>query len=97
VPPRLDGGDGARLRFDTAAQHATRDVPVVHPQQLLRDVRAVSVFATCSTATAAAVALPWLISALRFDPAFGSGPLATVLQDLLSIWMYLSITTLLLS
>ena len=28
-----------------------------------------------------------------FDPAFGSGPLATVVQDLLSIWIYLAVTT----
>jgi Mg/Co/Ni transporter MgtE len=28
------------------------------------------------------------------DPAVGSGPLATVLQDLFSIWVYLIVTTL---
>jgi magnesium transporter len=27
------------------------------------------------------------------DPAFGSGPLATVIQDLLSIYIYLIVTT----
>jgi magnesium transporter len=53
-----------------------------------------SVFAACSTATVAAMALPWLFEKIGFDPAFGSGPLATVVQDLLSIWIYLSITTL---
>jgi magnesium transporter len=53
-----------------------------------------SVFAACSTATVAAMTLPWLFDALGFDPAFGSGPLATVVQDLLSIWIYLFITTL---
>jgi magnesium transporter len=42
----------------------------------------------------AALALPWLFETFGFDPAFGSGPLATVVQDLLSIWIYLSITTL---
>jgi magnesium transporter len=53
-----------------------------------------SVFAACSTATLAAMMLPWLFDAFALDPAFGSGPLATVVQDLLSIWIYLSITTL---
>jgi magnesium transporter len=48
-----------------------------------------SVSAACSTATVAAMALPWLFQTLGFDPAFGSGPLATVIQDLLSIWIYL--------
>jgi magnesium transporter len=56
-----------------------------------------SVLAACSTATVAAMALPWLFETFGFDPAFGSGPLATVVQDLLSIWIYLSITTLVVS
>jgi magnesium transporter len=55
---------------------------------------AVSVLAACSTATLAAMTLPWLFERLSLDPAFGSGPLATVIQDLLSIWIYLSVTTL---
>ena len=52
-----------------------------------------SVFAACSTATLAAMALPWLLSRFRLDPAFGSGPLATVIQDLLSILIYFAIAT----
>lgn len=32
--------------------------------------------------------LPWLLDAAGLDPAFGSGPLATVIQDLLSILIY---------
>jgi magnesium transporter len=56
----------------------------------------VSVLAAASTATGAAMALPWLFDALRFDPAFGSGPLATVVQDLLSIWIYLNVTAMML-
>ncbi|MGH8834625.1 MAG: magnesium transporter, partial [Actinomycetes bacterium] len=35
--------------------------------------------------------LPWLFHRLGKDPAFGSGPLATVIQDLLSIAIYLVI------
>src|SRR5687767_14173207 len=49
----------------------------------------VSVFAAASTSTVAAMLLPWLLNFLKLDPAFGSGPLATVVQDLLSIWIYL--------
>jgi magnesium transporter len=52
-----------------------------------------SILAACSTATVAAMALPWLFERIGLDPAFGSGPLATVVQDVLSIWIYLSITT----
>jgi magnesium transporter len=39
----------------------------------------------------AAMTLPWLLVRLGADPAFGSGPLATVIQDLLSIVIYLVI------
>ena len=34
---------------------------------------------------------PWLFQCFGADPAFGSGPLATVIQDLLSIAVYLAI------
>lgn len=50
-----------------------------------------SLFAACSTATLAAMLLPWLFDAFGQDPAFGSGPLATVIQDLLSILMYFAV------
>jgi magnesium transporter len=52
---------------------------------------ALSVFAACSTATLAAMVLPWLLDSFALDPAFGSGPLATVIQDLLSIVIYFAI------
>jgi magnesium transporter len=51
--------------------------------------------AACSTATAVAMALPWAFDALGRDPAYGSGPLATVVQDLLSITIYLAVATVL--
>ncbi|MEU7004625.1 magnesium transporter [Nonomuraea sp. NPDC046570] len=50
---------------------------------------AVSLFAACSVASVLAMALPWLLNRLGLDPAFGSGPLATVVQDLVSIAVYL--------
>jgi magnesium transporter len=58
---------------------------------------ALSVFAASSTATCVAMALPPLFDAFALDPAFGSGPLGTVLQDLLSIWIYLSVTSVVMS
>ena len=42
----------------------------------------------CSIATIVAMSLPWLIHRLGSDPAFGTGPLATVIQDLLSVLIY---------
>lgn len=50
-----------------------------------------SLFAACSTATVIAMALPWLFHRFGRDPAFGSGPLATVIQDLLSLLTYFAI------
>lgn len=43
---------------------------------------------SASIATLVAMAIPYALDRLRFDPAFGSGPLATVIQDLLSIAVY---------
>jgi magnesium transporter len=48
----------------------------------------VALLAACTIATAVAMALPWLLQRLGKDPAFGAGPLATVIQDLLSIVIY---------
>jgi magnesium transporter len=55
---------------------------------------AASVFAAASTATLVAMLLPWVFDRSSLDPAFGSGPLGTVIQDLLSIWIYLSVSRL---
>ena len=52
---------------------------------------ALALFCACSIATLVAMALPLLLQRLGVDPAFGSGPLATVIQDLLSIVVYLAI------
>jgi magnesium transporter len=54
---------------------------------------ALAIFSACTTANGVALALPWLLYRLDIDPAFGSGPLATVIQDLLSILIYLAIAT----
>lgn len=50
-----------------------------------------ALFAACSTATLVAMALPWMLDRIGLDPAFGSGPLATVIQDLLSILIYFTV------
>jgi magnesium transporter len=52
---------------------------------------ALALFCSCSIATAVAMILPVTLRRLGFDPAFGSGPLATVIQDLLSIAIYFAI------
>jgi magnesium transporter len=54
---------------------------------------AVALAASCAVATLVAMALPPAFQRLGVDPAFGSGPLATVIQDLLSIVAYFAIAT----
>jgi magnesium transporter len=54
---------------------------------------ALALFASCAIATAVAMVLPATLQRLGLDPAFGSGPVATIIQDLLSIAVYLAIAT----
>jgi magnesium transporter len=49
---------------------------------------AASICAASTVATGVAMSLPWLLSRVGLDPAFGSGPLSTVVQDLLSLTIY---------
>jgi magnesium transporter len=57
---------------------------------------AIAILAASTIATVVALLLPWALQAFGRDPAFGSGPLATVVQDLLSIAIYLGAVTVLL-
>jgi magnesium transporter len=54
---------------------------------------ALSLLAAASIATVIALVLPWAISKLGQDPAFGSGPLATVVQDILTVTIYLTVAS----
>ncbi|PFG39357.1 magnesium transporter [Georgenia soli] len=54
---------------------------------------ALALLAASSIASVIALALPWLIHRLGKDPAFGSGPLATVIQDVLTVAIYLVVAT----
>ena len=53
----------------------------------------ISLVAACAVATVVAMSLPWLMSRGGRDPAYGSGPLATVVQDLLSLLMYFAVAS----
>jgi magnesium transporter len=43
-----------------------------------------------------AILIPWMLSKFQKDPAFGSGPFATIIQDILSIIIYFTVATLVL-
>ena len=52
-----------------------------------------ALFSSCGVASVVALVLPWLLTRFHKDPAFGAGPLATVVQDLLSIAIYLALAS----
>ena len=56
---------------------------------------ALALVVSCSVATVVGMALPYAIARLGADPAFGAGPLGTVIQDLLSILAYFTVAVLL--
>lgn len=47
-----------------------------------------SLFAAGSLASTLGLLLPWALSHFGVDPAFGSGPIATIIQDVLSLLIY---------
>jgi magnesium transporter len=56
----------------------------------------VSLFAAGTLASALGLLLPWALSRAHVDPAFGSGPLATIIQDVSTILTYFAVMTTLL-
>jgi magnesium transporter len=58
---------------------------------------AVALFAASTIASVLGLMLPWLLARLGTDPAFGSGPVATIIQDVLTIAIYFAVMTLVIS
>ncbi|KAB2913977.1 MAG: magnesium transporter [Hyphomicrobiaceae bacterium] len=56
---------------------------------------AIALTTASSVATAIGFALPWVFARLGYDPALGSGPLGTVVQDVLSLLIYFWIASML--
>ncbi|HEY5922227.1 MAG TPA: magnesium transporter [Kofleriaceae bacterium] len=54
---------------------------------------AAAIICAGSVATTIGLLLPWLLHRFGYDPAFGSGPVATIIQDLLSLLIYLVLAT----
>ncbi|MBI3044690.1 MAG: magnesium transporter [Betaproteobacteria bacterium] len=50
-----------------------------------------SIFVAGSIAAAIGLGLPWWLARRGLDPAYGSGPVATVIQDILSILVYFAV------
>lgn len=54
---------------------------------------AFALFCAGGVATTIGLLLPWLLNRFGADPAYGSGPLATVIQDVLSLVIYFTIVS----
>lgn len=52
---------------------------------------AVALFAASTIASILGLLLPWLLARVGTDPAFGSGPVATIIQDVLTIGIYFAV------
>ena len=81
---------------DTAGQAAVADVPTAVPTARAADVRAALAGRELASATEIAVLDDArLVGIVPIERPFGSGPLATVIQDLLSIVAYFAVASLL--
>ncbi|BBX18467.1 magnesium transporter MgtE [Mycolicibacterium duvalii] len=72
-------------------------VTVLTGNHMLSLAVSLTIIGAGTVSTLVAMWLPWLLHRLGKDPAFGAGPLATVLQDLLSILLYFGAVSALLS
>ena len=54
---------------------------------------ALSLVAAGGAASSVGLIFPWILSRVGVDPAFGSGPVATIVQDMLSLIVYFAVMT----
>lgn len=66
---------------------------LLHGDTKLGLVMGVSMAAAVMSSVMTGLLMPYLFSRLRLDPADASGPVATILQDLLSVVIYFSVAT----
>lgn len=66
---------------------------VFYQDQRIAEVLAIALGATIVSSVLTGLIIPYLFSRLRIDPANASGPIATNIQDLLSITLYLLIAS----
>jgi magnesium transporter len=71
-------------------------IVLIFAEAKLALVVALSVACAGAVASAVGLLLPWTLSQRGMDPAYGSGPLATIIQDLLTVSIYFSFANILL-
>lgn len=67
---------------------------LVYQDVFLAATVSLSIFFAGGIASTIGLFFPWILHFMKVDPAYGSGPIATILQDTLSILIYLTIAQL---
>ncbi len=71
-------------------------VTVLWQQAQIALILALTFFCTIIVATLVALVIPWIFIRMHRDPAIGSGPFATIIQDILSLLIYFLIASVML-
>jgi magnesium transporter len=96
LPPLLAGELGTGMLIGlTLAGLACPLIWLAFGSLALAATVAISLMVASSLATSIGLLLPWVFARLGYDPALGSGPLATVVQDVLSLSIYFMIASVL--
>jgi magnesium transporter len=69
---------------------------IIYRQNSLSWVLALALILAISSSLVTGLLIPYLFSKLKLDPANASGPIATIIQDILSVLVYFTIASLLL-
>jgi magnesium transporter len=67
---------------------------VIFGDPALAGAVAIALFAAGTAATTIGLLFPWALARMGKDPAFGSGPIATIVQDVLSLLIYFLVVSL---
>lgn len=69
---------------------------IIYDNYQISLVLAISLFLAILTSLVTGLLIPYFFGKFRFDPADASGPIATIIQDILSVLVYFSIASFLL-
>jgi magnesium transporter len=83
-------GTGALLGLILAGV-AFVGIATIYADRMLAAAVALALAVAGTIATGVGFALPWLFQRMGVDPAHGAGPVATVIQDVLSLMVYLGL------
>ena len=69
---------------------------LIYGNGLISAVLGIALFIATISSMITGLVIPYLLSKIKFDPANASGPIATIIQDIISVLIYFLVATLLL-